>query len=702
MTTISKSSYYFDSESPGKIIIEVDDQIIGDTASNYDEHIPLDSGVIDVEAHGITPFVGPMDPQLWVDMVTATVGIGAGTTRVFYFKYEGVYEFTNRLPWEKDDGTLQSGIEILGKSRDGTIIRLQTHAQGYENPYDAPRSFIRIDSQFNPSSPTNNAFWCSIRQCTIEIGAGNPAAVAIEHNTNNIGHVRNVRIRSEDGRGITGIGYAYRGYANGPTIVKNCIIEGFDYAVSTGASPGEFQGSITLEDIDVIEPNVAGFSFHKVSAFQMRNIRYSGRVPGVYARGAFSAVVILDSEFTWTGEAGDHQTSAIHIKQGTNPALTLIRNVQTTGFKSPILENVGYRDDTGSIGRGQALADYLPGTEVQFQNGLIGEYLSPAQPTPPIGSPGTLGLPVEETPELIFTDPADFVSIESFGATRHNLADAVLPASDSLAAIQAAIDSGKPVVYAQGSTSSPEKAPTEGIVFYGVSGPIRLRGSVQKFMSLGHSCIVRTTGYTGPIFIGEDGSTPVVELYGWWQFLLEGVQFQFDSSRSFLMRNILIQQRGVIEVVSGTLFLEDVSMGRNGGTDTEQLYVHAGARVFGRHFNPETNQSDTRAIFNDGGDVWIMGYKTEVGMTIYHNQNGGRVEILGGYHQMTILNSGFMIINDNGQHCVALVTTSFDATHPPDPFIREVVGTTNTDISKATVKSNRPGVGLVLYTGQKP
>jgi len=688
----------------------VDEEEVFDS---FDEYIPLDGGVIDVEAYGITPFVGPMDPQLWVDMITATIGNGAGTTRVFYFKYEGVYEFTNRLPWESDDGTLQSGVEILGKSRDGTIIRLQSRAQGYQNPYDCPKSFIRIDSQFNASSPTNNAFWCSIRQCTIEIGAGNPAAVAIEFNTNNEGHCRNVRIRSEDGQGITGIGYGYRSYANGPSIAKNVIIEGFDHSVSTNAIPGEINGSVTLEDIDAIEPRIAGLYLFKVFSMSIRGFRYRGKGPGVLSYGRFSHLVLLDSDLQWTGTPGeDWQPSAINLR-GPNTqfsSLALIRNVQTSGFDYPIRLDINFDTSKETASRGTANVTYPAGTGVAFAGDYISEFVNPPQPTPAVGNPGTLGLTIQDTPEQVFTDASDFVSIESFGATRHGQVDAANPANSSLAAIQAAIDSGAAVVYAQGSTQSPEREPTEGIVFYGIDGPILLRGSLRKLMSLGHCGLVRSTGYTGPLFMGEDGSVPLVEIYGWWNFQQNGLTYQINSARSFLIRYCYFHDSGYIDVDgNATVFIEDLVMSQKSGTpspDAQQVLIHSGSKVFMRHFNPESDEETLTHIRNDGGELWVLGYKTEIKCASLHNLNGAKSEILGGYSlvvgQPAAPNAYPLWVNEDSQLCFSMVTATYDGAHPIDPVIRETVGASVTDINRSQVSAARPGFGVALYTGQKP
>ena len=665
--------------------------------SGLDEYIPLDSAVYDVESFGITPFDGPIDPQLWVDMLTSTAASenGPGSPRQFYFKYEATYEFTNRIPWESDDGTLQSGAEIIGASRDGTIIRLMAGAEGYRDPYDAPRSFIRIDSQFNASSPKNNAFWCSVRQCTIEIGKGNPAAIAIEFNTNNIGHIRNVRIRSEDGGGITGIGYGYRSYPNGPSIVKNVIIEGFDYSVSTSANTGEINGAVTLEDVDSVYPNVAGLSLFKVFSMAIRGFRFIGKVPAVLSRSEHSQLVLIDSDLRLDPGA-DRRCGAIYLRgPGTQfSSLALIRNVTTSGFDAPIHTNAGY---IGAPSRGLAAADYREGTLVPFDDDYIDEFVHPTPPVATTGAGGTLNLTLQETPEIVIDDASKWVSVESFGAVAYDVeADSMNPANSSRAAIQAAIDSGAEVVYTQARRD-----------YYGVDGPIYLRGNLKRFVSIGHAHIQRSTGYTGPVIIADDGSEAVVEMYGWWLFNMDSISVQIDTSRSVLMRYMHIHNAGYIDVDGGaTLFLEDVHMLQKSvaSPDAQQLHIHSGCKVFARHFNPESNHGTLRHIRNDGGELFILGLKTETACGILENLNGAKSEILGGYHLMIALPPAtYAWINNNSQLCFSSVTATYDGNHPQNPVLQEVIGAVPVDYNKEEIRVTRAGgMGVVLYVGQKP
>jgi hypothetical protein len=73
----------------------------------------------------------------------------------------------------------------------------------------------------------------------------------------------------------------------------------------------------------------------------------------------------------------------------------------------------------------------------------------------------------------------------------------------------------------------------------------------------------------------------------------------------------------------GKLFLEDF---------LAVLNVNKHQRVWGRHVNIE---SEKPKIVNDGGRLWILGYKTEIGGVNLRSLNGAKSEVLGGLAYVT-------------------------------------------------------------------
>ena len=74
----------------------------------------------------------------------------------------------------------------------------------------------------------------------------------------------------------------------------------------------------------------------------------------------------------------------------------------------------------------------------------------------------------------------------------------------------------------------------------------------------------------------------------------------------------------------GDVFLEDVC--------THDLRVNPGQKVWARQLNVENEGTH---LTNDGGQVWVLGYKTERGGTLLHTMGQGRSEIFGNFSYTT-------------------------------------------------------------------
>jgi hypothetical protein len=66
------------------------------------------------------------------------------------------------------------------------------------------------------------------------------------------------------------------------------------------------------------------------------------------------------------------------------------------------------------------------------------------------------------------------------------------------------------------------------------------------------------------------------------------------------------------------LFLEDVNI--------EPLYVQPNQNVWARQLN---NEYYGTKILNDGGNLWILGLKSEAEGTVIESRNGAKTELLG-------------------------------------------------------------------------
>lgn len=208
--------------------------------------------------------------------------------------------------------------------------------------------------------------------------------------------------------------------------------------------------------------------------------------------------------------------------------------------------------------------------------------------------PQTLHLPVEETPE--FHD-------NTIGNWVHANAHATVAAMET-----AMRDASKTTLYWNiGAVTR--------------TGTLRVPPNIRKIYSI-DGLINVVNGYSGdPLIIRVDEESP-------YPLILEGLT----------MGQVVLEQRcnRTVAVVhckgpkmptnfegSGKLFIEDAMVHVNG------VYPQ---KVWARQLNAETGNSGgvpQDMLFNHGGDMWLLGIKTEGRGTVVTNTNGGRLEVLG-------------------------------------------------------------------------
>jgi len=215
----------------------------------------------------------------------------------------------------------------------------------------------------------------------------------------------------------------------------------------------------------------------------------------------------------------------------------------------------------------------------------------------PFDSPmKSLGLPVKETPEVTWDDPKGWALAADFGADPTG-------GKDSADGIQKAIDSGATTVFVPG--------------FSRISKPIRVRGKVRRI--IGSGGWVDYFGRTKPNFVVEDGDEKSVSIE---HFADVNGGIEVNTARTVVFRSLGVKQ--VTFKKPAEAFFEDVV--------TNDLTVVRGQSVWARQLNIENEGTH---LTNDGGTVWVLGYKTERGGTLLHTKAGGRSEIFGNYSYTT-------------------------------------------------------------------
>ncbi|MBP7053751.1 MAG: hypothetical protein KBE65_22295 [Phycisphaerae bacterium] len=222
---------------------------------------------------------------------------------------------------------------------------------------------------------------------------------------------------------------------------------------------------------------------------------------------------------------------------------------------------------------------------------IVAEYMT-GKPTNPFGGPvQSLNLPVEETPDVPWDDVDGWAQIEATASH-----------ADAAPAIQAAIDSGA----------------TSILLGHGLRfrSPVIVRGRVRRITGTGGA--INYGADASPDFIIEDGESPVIVME---HLAPIGGGILIDTGRTVVLRSL---EARIFNLGRGDLFMEDLC--------THKLRVNLLQNAWARQLNVENQGTH---VTNEGGRLWILGYKTERGGTLIHTKDGGQTELFGTFSYTT-------------------------------------------------------------------
>ena len=501
---------------------------------------------------------------------------------------------------------------------------------------DRETTVLRLkDATFTDARKPMAIMWCGgfgsadwfhnyVENLTFDVGSQNPGAIGLQFYSNNTGAVRDCRFVAGDGSGVVGLDLAHRDM-NGPLLVKNCEVIGFACGIATARAVN----SQTFEDITLRGQQEVGFR-NEGQSISIRGLTSDSAVP---ALSTYGKLLLAEAVLTGRGDAAKHP-AIVNFNGGS----IFLRDVKTTGYKRTLADLVtpdsaaAYRvtgeDKPGSLGPD------------------IAEYCSQAATTAFPSSATSLRLPVKETPAATWEDPAKWAVVDAFGADPTAKAD-------SAAAIQKAVDSGAHTVFLPGHYQS--------------SATIIVRGKVRRILGLGGHINYGKRDLIN--FRIEDGDAPVVSLE---HFSHLGGGIELDTKRTVVLRSMETHTiQGTPRSAGGEVFLEDV-VGDN--------FRFRKQRVWARQLNIENQGTH---LTNDGGDAWVLGYKTERGGTLVHTFGGGRTEILGGLSYTTTAGKlAPMFVNDDSSVWAFFGEVCFNG----DPFatiIQETRGSETKTLGKS-------------------
>ena len=357
----------------------------------------------------------------------------------------------------------------------------------------------------------------------------------------------------------------------GPLLVMNLKVVGFDAGVRTANGVN----SQTLENLTLENQNVVGL-FNGGQPLAVRGLTSHNAVNAVNNKAGF--LTLIDSTFTGTGAAA---TQPAILNSGS----LLARNIQTTGYRQALENRAG--DKTGV--RGAAIDEFTSA--------------APANLFP--SAEKSLRLPIKEAPDVPWGDLKQWVCPQKY------VQDAKKLEEDATAAIQQAIDSGAETVYLPAGK-------------YRVTDTILVRKNVRRI--IGCRAAIDAPAMDKPVFklVDEPAAPPVVVIERIDGGYTPTPIFDNGSSRTLVLKSCI--NTPCTFTGAGDVFIEDLCSNPQAGIRIGKQQVWA------RQLNPENEGTH---VLNDGGALWVLGFKTERGGTLIETRRGGQTEVLGGFSYTT-------------------------------------------------------------------
>lgn len=530
------------------------------------------------------------------------------------YSHEDLYDMLYNIRWLE----MCALIRIVGESREETVIQLADDLPAFS--FGARRPVIN----FCKGEKTGVAMSNSVQNLTIDVGSGNPGAVGLRFICNNTGLVADVTIRSSDP--------SHRGYAGLEIVdekvscayVKNLSVDGFDYAIRLTSQ----QHNVAMEHISIRNQRIAGL-YQMGSALSLRDLRSENRVPAVHLLGYSAHLTLVDSALT----GGSTDEIAINAEFG----YYYIRNVKIAGYG---------RD--------------LNSPEQGFGAGLLPYECHSDSACSLVELDSSVCFDTSDMPDSprFSDDRSCFVSVAKFGAVGDGI-------HDDTTAIQAAMNSG-----------------AEGVLFetgcYLITKPIFIPPEVTQVdfmfcdLRVGDA-LARDASKAAFVIRGDESPIRICNLFAWEQFHGRMTLLDHAGKRTLVMELLHTQGAPMYKnsVTGGCVFINGCActvggIPGTGGRSTEAhntagwidardipCFSFRGQTVYARQINPERALTE---IVNDGGKLFILGFKTEEEGTAFDTRNGGITEVLGGMCCIGMAKDIPLVRNEDSHALVVLST----------------------------------------------
>ena len=504
-----------------------------------------------------------------------------------------------RFPVGRFSNEQNDTIVILGQSRGGTSIRLDDNCAGFGAGQSKPvLTFFRLACGSNVNQDN------VLENLTIDTGRGNPGAVAVRWNSSNTGAIRNATIRSADGAGAVGLLCDVR---NAQGLVENVSIDGFDegFVLTAGCAT-----AMTIEGATFRNQRKQAVRVANASNLSARRVCVETGTLGLKVESA-AHVVLLDSEVRCAGGRG----TAVEIGQQGH---LLARALGLRGGGATIAR------DGAPLTTAAVVREFVSGPIVAVDD---------ARP-PSLAE----SLPVEESPLVMPSHGADeWANVDEFGASGDG-------DSDDTAAIQRAMDSGRPAVL------FPREA-------YVINGTVRIPKTVKKIDFVYGKTLRAQPAERAMFCVAEPSAEPLLIERN---INMGGVLLDHDADRPVVLADATtyfphaMAGAGGIAIMPHRLASHDPKSNcwrlyRNTSPELapKKLFVnncvnfapggpgamHAVERVHAWCRQVNTEHYGVDLAFRRS-TVWVLGFKTEMDGTHFWVEDGSALEVLGGvYYQ---------------------------------------------------------------------
>ncbi len=545
---------------------------------------PPDSGIVNVRDFGAK---GDGRTDDTAALQTAIDAVGPDTGAFFWrvklvYLPDGIYRISRTLQRHYAGGKFGSGMILIGESTAGTIIRLADHAAGFDDP-NAPRGVVMTTAKLLDGTPTsggkdyahkgegNDAYENFVEHLTIDAGHDNPGAIGIDYLANNIGAIRDVRVNAPDRSGAVGI--SMRRKWPGPALLRGVTVHGF----ATGIAVANTEYGVTLDHVRLEGQSRIGLDndSNEVAAAHLT----IGSAPTAIANTSAKGLIVLDNS-------------------------TLRRAAEETDPPgSPPWQNRGV-----IVAHGLTLDGYPPPAGIDHAQRLRGILSQDQWRT----LPTTNDVPLADAPTVPDDPTSDWANVLHFASPG---AAPGVAQSDITDALRRAFASGAATIYLPFGR-------------YLIHAAIEVPPTVRRIVGMNASLTVppeRDANFdraSGMFRITQPGPPLIIERLAFDMTNLgDQLAVEVAAPRDVVLRDIVTAGTSLLnrQLAGGRVFIEDVCCGA--------LKIAGPMPVIARQL--DTEGGGTR-IVNDGGNLTILGLKTEGDCTVVDNRDGARTTILGG------------------------------------------------------------------------